>query len=55
VKYEEVYLHDYRDVPQAYQRLGRYFAQYNEERLHENLEYRTPAEVHFEATAQRAA
>lgn len=55
VKYEEVYLHDYGDVPQAYQRLGAYFAQYNDERLHENLGYRTPAEVHFGAPAQWAA
>ncbi|MDQ1240202.1 MAG: putative transposase [Thermodesulfobacteriota bacterium] len=55
VKYEEVYLHDYRDVPQAYQRLGAYFEQYNRERLHENLGYRTPTEVHFDADAQRAA
>ena len=55
VKYEEVYLHDYRDVPEAYGRLGAYFTQYNQERLHEGLGYRTPAEVYFGAVARRAA
>jgi putative transposase len=47
VKYEEVYLRDYRDVSEAYRSLARYFKLYNEERIHENLGYRTPAEIHF--------
>ena len=55
MKYEEVYLHDYRGVPQAYQRLGSYFAQYNEERIHKNLGYHTPEEVHFEGAVEQAA
>jgi putative transposase len=46
VKYEEVYLKDYRDVPEARQNLGEYFGFYNTERLHQALGYRTPAYVH---------
>ena len=46
VKYEEVYLHDYADVPQAIQGLGTYFKFYNHERLHQALDYQTPAQVY---------
>ena len=49
VKYEEVYLHDYRIVPEATAGLGRYFRFYNTERPHEALGYLTPEEVHFGA------
>jgi len=48
VKYEEVYLNDYRDVHESVRRLGMYFEFYNHERLHQALDYRTPAEVYFE-------
>jgi putative transposase len=47
IKYEEVYLHDYDSPRQARQNLMRYLAFYNEERLHQALDYRTPAEVYF--------
>jgi putative transposase len=47
VKYEEVYLKDYRDVPEARQGLGSYFPFYNEQRIHQALDYRTPQDVHF--------
>jgi len=46
VKYEEVYLHDYTSVTQARSSLRRYFRFYNEERLHQSLAYRTPAQVY---------
>ena len=49
VKYEEVYLHDYGSPREARQGLSRYFAYYNNERPHQALAYRTPAEVHFPA------
>jgi len=42
VKYEEVYLHDYLSPREARQALTRYFTFYNQERLHQALEYRTP-------------
>ena len=47
VKYEEVYLKDYRDVPEARRSLADYFAFYNEQRIHQALDYRTPQSVHF--------
>jgi putative transposase len=49
VKYEDVYLKWYETVPELAQGLGRYFAFYNEERLHQALGYRTPADVYWEA------
>lgn len=50
VKYEEVYLKDYEDVPAARSGLGQYFLFYNTERFHQALEYRTPQSVHFRPT-----
>lgn len=45
VKYEDIYLRDYQDVPAARAGLGRYFVFYNMERPHQGLDYRTPWEV----------
>ena len=46
VKYEEVYLHDYETVTEARVGLTRYLKFYNEERIHQSLQYKTPAEVY---------
>jgi putative transposase len=46
VKYEYIYLHGHERVPELEQGLGGYFGFYNHERLHQALEYRTPAEVY---------
>jgi putative transposase len=51
VKYEDIYLWRYEAVPQLHQGLGRYFGYYNEERLHQALDYRTPAVVYQEGRA----
>jgi putative transposase len=53
VKYEDVYLKGYETVPELGSGLGRYFAFYNEERVHQALGYRTPAEVYGEVRARR--
>ncbi len=46
VKWEEVYLKDYRTVAEAVSGLERYFQFYNQERLHQALGYQTPAQVY---------
>lgn len=55
VKYEEVYLHEYRTVAEARVYLDAYFRFYNEERPHEALGYRTPHEVYFGSSAAMAS
>jgi len=47
VKYEDIYLKDYSAVPALDIGLNTYFKLYNVERPHQNLDYWTPAEVHF--------
>ena len=47
VKYEEVYIKDYQNVVEAREGLQRYFPFYNEQRIHQALDYRTPHNVHF--------
>lgn len=47
VKYEEVYLKEYVEVPEAIEGIRGYFNFYNIERPHQALRYLTPAEVHF--------
>jgi putative transposase len=46
VKYEEVYLRDYTDGWHAEASLSAYFRLYDDERIHQSLGYRTPAEVY---------
>jgi putative transposase len=47
LKYEEVYLRDYTTVPEARAGIGRYLRFYNYERLHQSLEYQTPASIYL--------
>jgi putative transposase len=47
LKYEEVYLKDYESVTEARTGLARYFRFYNQERLHQSLQYRTPAAIYW--------
>ena len=49
VKYEEVYLKDYRNVAEARHGLNQYFSFYNEQRIHQALDYRTPQNAHYGA------
>lgn len=48
VKYEEVYIKDYKDVTECEKGLSAYFRFYNEEHLHQALGYRTPKQVYGE-------
>jgi len=46
VKYEEIFLKDYEVVTDAEQGLASYFDFYNDERLHQSLQYQTPASIY---------
>ncbi len=48
VKQEEVYIRDYQNVEEAESSLGRYFDFYNHRRLHQSLQYQTPATVYWQ-------
>jgi putative transposase len=47
LKYEEVYLKDYASVTEARSGIARYFQFYNHERLHQSLDYQTPAAIYL--------
>jgi putative transposase len=47
LKYEEVYLHEYRTPREAREGIEGYLRFYNHQRPHMALGYRTPAEVYF--------
>jgi putative transposase len=53
VKYEDIYLKRYEAVPQLQAGLKGYFPFYNEQRPHQSLDYRTPAQVY--RSSRRAA
>ena len=43
-----VYLKDYASVAEARAGIARYFQFYNHARLHQSLDYRTPAAIYLE-------
>ena len=47
IKYEDIYLKDYTDVPMLVGGLGDYLDFYNRERPHQSLGYRTPASLYY--------
>lgn len=53
VKYENVFLNDYRSVAECYNGLAAFFDRYNNRREHQSLEYQYPAEVYFAEAAAR--
>jgi putative transposase len=53
VKYEDIYIQGYETVPALHRGLARYFVFYNEERLHQSLDYRTPAAVYRGTKAEK--
>ncbi len=48
IKYEEVYIKEYRTARDAYLSLKKYLLFYNNERLHQSLGYCTPNEVYHQ-------
>ena len=47
MKYEEVYLKSYESIKDCKTNIRDYLNSYNNERIHQSLEYRTPFEVHY--------
>lgn len=47
VKYECVYLQEFQAVQQIREGLAQYFKFYNQERLHQSLDYKTPEQVYL--------
>ncbi len=47
IKYEEVYLHAYQNVPEARTAIGKYLVFYNTKRPHSSLDGQTPDQVYF--------
>jgi putative transposase len=54
VKYENIYLNSYGTIPKVQFGLGDYFEFYNNDRLHQALNYLTPAEVYTGISKKRA-
>ena len=49
IKYEEVYLHAYSNVPEARAAIGKYLGFYNSKRPHSSLDGKTPDQAYFNA------
>lgn len=47
VKYEDIYLNQYRTIEETYDGLTKYFPFYNRERRHQSLGYKTPATIYL--------
>ena len=47
LKYEDIYLKSYETVKSLYEGLKSYFEFYNNERLHQGLKYKKPAEIYL--------
>jgi putative transposase len=47
VKYENIYLREYRDLTEAEKGLNEYFKFYNTKRRHQSLDYQTPEQIYL--------
>jgi len=48
IKYEEIYLNEYKNVKVLRKAIGKYMNMYNSKRLHSTIDYKTPNEVYFD-------
>jgi putative transposase len=55
LKYEEVYLRDYRDLHELERSLNRWFERYNTWRPHQSLQGKTPWDLYCPELMKRAA
>ena len=49
IKYEEIYLNDYKNIKQLNRAIERFMYKYNNKRLHSTIDYQTPNEVYYQA------
>ncbi|HIP13392.1 MAG TPA: hypothetical protein EYG73_11835 [Arcobacter sp.] len=49
IKYEEIYLNDYKSISELGHSINQYMEKYNSRRLHSALGNKTPNEVYFKA------
>jgi putative transposase len=52
LKYENIFIHDYKSVTELKHGISKYMQFYNTERFHQSLEYKTPDEVYYEDQKQ---
>ena len=48
IKYEEIYLNEYKNIKVLRKAIGKYMDRYNRKRLHSAIDYKTPNEVYFD-------
>jgi putative transposase len=49
IKYEEIYLNEYKNIKQLQKAITNYMNRYNQKRLHSAIGYQTPNEVYYQA------
>jgi len=49
IKYEEIYLNEYKNVKVLNRSIEKYIESYNKRRLHSAIDYKTPNEVYYQA------
>jgi len=49
IKYEEIYLNEYKNMKVLKKSIQKYMDSYNQKRLHSTIDYKTPNEVYFQA------
>ena len=49
IKYEEIYLNEYKNIKELQKAIVKYMDSYNKKRLHSSLGYKTPNEVYYQA------
>ncbi len=49
IKYEEIYLNEYKNIKSLNRAIKRYIDIYNSKRLHSAIGYKTPNEVYYQA------
>jgi len=49
IKYEEIYLNEYKNMKVLKKAIENYIIKYNSKRLHSAIDYKTPNEVYYQA------